>query len=100
MHSFTQTISLLLLVLFTACGNKEDEGGNPVLPQLSASAVSQLEGDAASSLVFTVKLSAPSTKVVTVDFSTNDKSAVVGEDYLAQSGSLQFADPNLSTFPE
>lgn len=75
-----------------ACGNKEDEGGNPVLPVLSASAVSQLEGNAASNLVFTVKLSAASTKVVTVGFSTNDKSAVVGEDYLAQSGTLQFAE--------
>ena len=90
MHSFTQSISLLTLLLFTACGSKDDDG-NLVLPTLSASAVSQLEGDVAGSLVFNVRLSVASTKVVTVDFSTNDKTAKAGEDYVAQSGSLSFA---------
>ena len=41
--------------------------------------------------VFTVKLSGPKTNAVTVDFATQDGSAVAGEDYIATNGTLVFA---------
>jgi beta-glucanase (GH16 family) len=88
MKSFSQLILLFMLTLLAACGNDD---GNPVLPQISASSLSQVEGDANNSMTFAVKLSAASKKVITVDFSTKDLGAKAGEDYVAQSGTLSFA---------
>jgi hypothetical protein len=58
------------------------------LPALSIADVSVGEGGAA---VFTVTLSAPSGRRVTVDFATADGTARSGADYTAASGSLTFA---------
>lgn len=82
---------MLSVLLLTACGDKKDDGTNPILPQLIASAVSKFEGNDANSFDFKVRLTQASTKVVTVDYSTNDKSAKAGEDYVSNSGSLSFA---------
>ena len=89
MKSISQTISLLTLTILTACGSKDD--GNPVLPQISASSITQVEDDANNTMTFVVKLSAASKKAVTVDFATKDLVAKAGEDYVAQTGTLSFA---------
>jgi probable HAF family extracellular repeat protein len=45
---------------------------------------------------FTVTLSAPSTKQVTIDYATADGSATAGSDYQAASGTLTFAPGDIS----
>ncbi|WP_299030415.1 Calx-beta domain-containing protein [uncultured Sulfitobacter sp.] len=51
-----------------------------------------VEGDAGSKqAVFEVRLSQPATTDFTVTYSTRDISAVAGEDYVARSGTLNFA---------
>ena len=50
------------------------------------------EGDTGcQNMVFTVRLSQPSTQTVTVNYSTKDGDAVAGSDYVATSGTLTFA---------
>lgn len=90
MQKILSTFVFFALIVMSACGNKEDDG-NPVLPQLSALSVSKFEGNENGSFDFKVRLSQAADEVVTLDFSTNDKSAKAGEDYVAVSGSLQFA---------
>jgi hypothetical protein len=61
-------------------------------PALSISGVSLAEGHSGqTAFVFLVRLSAPSSKRVSVDYRTADASAVAGSDYQAVSGKLQFA---------
>ena len=60
-------------------------------PRLSAADVSLSESDAgARAMTFTVSLSAPSARTVTVDYATRDSSATAGEDYTPASGTLTF----------
>jgi chitinase len=62
------------------------------LPSLVVDDVSLVEGDAGTkNAVFSVSLSAPSGRAVSVDWSTNDGTATAGQDYVAASGSLSFA---------
>ncbi len=68
---------------------------NDAAPKLSINNLTVTEGNSGTvDLVFTVKLSAASGQVVTVDFATRDVSAVngVGGDYTSNTGSLRF-DP-------
>ncbi len=62
-------------------------------PRISIeSAWGAVEGDSGTTLfTFTVSLSSPSDQAVTVDFATQDGSAIAGEDYVATSGTLTFA---------
>ena len=61
-------------------------------PAISISDVSRVEGQGgATAYVFTVSLSKPSSKRVSVDFATADGSAQAGLDYAKTSGTLQFA---------
>jgi predicted extracellular nuclease len=61
-------------------------------PSLSIDDVTVREPDAGSAeATFTVRLSAPSEEVVTVDFATANGSATAGSDYTAASGTLVFA---------
>ncbi len=61
-------------------------------PTLAISDVSFAEGqDGATAYVFTVSLSQPSSKRVSVDFATENGSALAGEDYAQTSGTLNFA---------
>jgi hypothetical protein len=82
---------LLSVLMFMACKDKNDDGPVPVFPQLVASAVSKFEGNDATSFDFKVRLTAASTKEVTVDYATQDQSAKSGTDYEAKSGTLVFA---------
>ena len=52
---------------------------------------SKFEGDINSTFDFKVRLSQASSADVTVDFTTNDKSAVQEEDYITQNGTLTFS---------
>jgi predicted outer membrane repeat protein len=61
------------------------------LPTLSISDVSVTEGIAGGVAPFTVTLSAPSGRPVSVGFTTVDQTATAGEDYTAASGTLTFA---------
>ena len=59
---------------------------------LSVSDVTLIEGNAGTqNAVVTVSLSAPSTKTVTVNYSTANGTASAGSDYQAVSGKLTFA---------
>ena len=61
-------------------------------PTLSINDVTQLEGDTGSSnATFTVSLSAPSGQPVTVDYASENGSAIAPEDYNAASGTLTLA---------
>src|SRR5262249_43330750 len=66
---------------------------DPVLPTLSIGDASVSEGDAGTTaLTFTVTLSAPYTRTVTVPYATADGSATTADDdYAASSGTLTFA---------
>jgi hypothetical protein len=67
-------------------------------PQLTINDVSKKEGNrGTTSFVFTVSLSAPSGKWVSVNFATADGTAMVSDsDYLATSGNVNFA-PGVTT---
>lgn len=71
-----------------ATGTIIDDDAPPIV---SINDVSQLEGNfGATDAVFTVALSAPSDKTVTVNFSTFDITAQVGSDYFPANGTLTF----------
>ncbi|MGK7909095.1 MAG: glycosyl hydrolase family 18 protein [Synechococcus sp.] len=62
------------------------------LPAISVSDASSWEGDdGTGNLAFEVSLSAASDEMVQVNFSTSDGSAIAGEDFLGQVGTLTFA---------
>src|SRR5207302_569341 len=62
------------------------------LSMLSINDVSGLEGNSGTKpFTFTVNLSAASSAPVTVNFATQNGTALTGEDYLAASGTLTFA---------
>ena len=62
------------------------------VPAASIADASITEGNTGTSnLVFTVTLSQPSTKVITVDYATADGTAVAGSDFTATAGALTFA---------
>jgi len=67
-------------------------GFGEVVPGLAVNDVSVVEGNSGTtSLVFTVTLSAASTKTVTVNYATANGTATAGGDYTATSGTLTFA---------
>jgi len=64
---------------------------NDATPTLTINDVTTSEGDAGTkNITFTVKLSAASGQVVTVDYATADGSAAAGSDYTATLGTLTF----------
>jgi len=69
-----------------------DDGTAPVLPGLSVSDATRVEGDSGTAkLDFTVSLSKAATGPVTVKYGTADGTASAGSDYAAKSGTLTFA---------
>jgi hypothetical protein len=61
-------------------------------PSISINDASIVEGNSGtSSLVFTVKLSKPSTETISVNYASSNITASAGSDYTAASGSLSFA---------
>jgi hypothetical protein len=68
------------------CRIIDDDG-----PSISISKINAAEGQAGTNnVVFTVKLSAASPQTVTVEYATEDDSAIAGSDYLEASGTLTF----------
>ncbi|MGD1918344.1 MAG: Calx-beta domain-containing protein, partial [Pleurocapsa sp.] len=66
-------------------------------PDISIADASIVEGDNGNTdLEFTISLSEASTETVTIDFSTNDETAIAGEDYLSSNGTISF-DPGETT---
>jgi uncharacterized repeat protein (TIGR03806 family) len=64
---------------------------SPGLPSLSIASVQASEGDAGiATMIFTVRLSSPSSDVVSVRFDTSDGSATAGLDYVTASDQLSF----------
>ena len=62
------------------------------IPALTISSVAPAEGSGGqTAFVFTVNLSAPSSKRISVDYRSTDASATAGLDYQAVSGKLHFA---------
>ncbi len=65
------------------------------IPALSIADSSADEGNVTADRLVNVTLSSPATTVVTVNWSTQDGTALAGEDYVAASGSLSFAPGEL-----
>ncbi|WP_299081210.1 PQQ-dependent sugar dehydrogenase [uncultured Paraglaciecola sp.] len=89
------TIISFLLIFFTACSgssNSTSPASPPittVLPVLSISEAVGVEGTLNNTvLVFSIQLSFSSSNVVSVDFITQDDTAIAGEDYFASNGTL------------
>jgi Ca2+-binding RTX toxin-like protein len=71
-------------------------GNNPSV-SIDAAVMLPAEGNTGTSpVVFNVTLSATSTSTITVDFATADGTAVAGQDYTANTGSLTFTPGNLT----
>ncbi|MGB3074920.1 MAG: family 16 glycosylhydrolase [Chitinophagales bacterium] len=79
---------LIALIICTSCNDKNTETPAPALPSLSINSVTLFEGDGASNFPFKVNLSKPTDKEVTVNFTTKDNTALAGNDYEMQSGTL------------
>jgi len=69
-----------------------DDVAAPVnLPSLSINDVTRFEGSSGSrGFVFTIRLSDPFSEPVSVNYATQDATAIAGSDYVSQSGSLTF----------
>ncbi|MGK7950424.1 MAG: glycosyl hydrolase family 18 protein [Xenococcaceae cyanobacterium] len=68
------------------------EPTTPALPTLSIDNVSILEGNSGTSnATFTVELSAPSDRAVTVNYATFEDTANSAQDFVAKNGTLTFA---------
>ncbi|MBC7983197.1 MAG: hypothetical protein H7Y02_05010, partial [Candidatus Obscuribacterales bacterium] len=94
----------LMQVVLAGCGGGGDPSAqsptpppppsppSPALPTLSISDVSISEGASGTVLAtFNVNLSVASSQIVTVDYATQDSTAIAGNDYIATSGTLTFA---------
>jgi hypothetical protein len=66
-------------------------GGTPRRPLARGLNVLNAASSTAANVIFTVKLSAPSSKPVTVKYATSNGTAIAGSDYTAVSGTLTFA---------
>jgi hypothetical protein len=66
---------------------------SPTVPMVLVDDAQIIEGDVGSvrQAAVTVRLTAPSTETVTVQYATEDYTADAGSDYVAQSGTLTFA---------
>jgi Calx-beta domain/Domain of unknown function (DUF4114) len=67
-------------------------GNNLNPPNITISDAEIIEGDSGTSLLrFTARLSSPSAQATTVNYQTNNGTAIAGQDYTASTGSLTFA---------
>ncbi len=92
MHKLLPSLLLLTIMLAMACGSKDDDTTTPTLAQLTISPVSKFEGNSANNFEFKARLSQASSKPVSADFSTVDKSAKAGEDFVTIAGRITFAE--------
>ena len=90
-------IYLFLAVFFLttyACKDNDGDdgnGGNSSGVKITVSPVSKFEGDETITFEFKVRLSEAGEENISVDYATEDRSAVAGEDYVATNGTLTFA---------
>ena len=64
---------------------------NDALPAIEVANVTTEEGNENTTASFTLTLDNPSSKEITVDYTSVDASAIAGSDYTAQSGTITFA---------
>ena len=88
----------LIILAFAMLSNCTKNGGSsataPVTPKISIDDVSKPEGNSGTTpFTFTVTLDQPSTQTVTVNYTTIEGWAKVGEDFIASAGTLTFG-PN------
>src|SRR5690606_11952073 len=69
----------------------DDAGGADPVISIASAEVVEADGGNTRALQFVVRLSAPSSEPVRVDYQTADGTAVAGSDYGATSGTLTFA---------
>jgi glycosyl hydrolase family 16/Calx-beta domain-containing protein len=89
-------VSIFFIIFIVACAKSSGGSGgggntNQVVPSVKISDVTQSRQDTGSVCRFYVDLSAVAAKQTSVQFTTQDGSAVAGKDYTAQSGTLTFA---------
>ena len=87
--------SAFLFLLFTVTCSCKDDNEPAVQTLISISPVSKSEGNENSVLEFKVFLSADNGKEVSVDFLTQNMSAVGGSDFVERSGTLTFSSGEL-----
>lgn len=96
-ESFTATLSAASGARLADASGSVTIVDDDSAPRLSVSDVAVVEGDSGSgSAPLTVRLSAPATADVTVDYATADGSAVAGRDYTAGTGTLVFTPGQIS----
>ena len=97
------TFLFLTICCFTfSCGDDKDEPGGGTTGgannnKITIAPVTKFEGDEPTTFDFKVRLEETSDKVVTIDFETKDASAIAGEDYVAQSGTISFDGTTVQT---
>lgn len=89
-------LAALSIAAFASCDKKSgSDGSTPVIPALTISNVSQVEGDnGTADFVFTVTLGLPTSKTVTLNYSTQDGTAIKGSDYRALTDQTLTFQPN------
>jgi len=92
---FSITCSAFLVVT-TGCSNSSDPAAPPVTVKAGIYDSTVVEG--ADDLEFVVSLSSASTEAISVDYATNNGTALAGTDYSATSGTLQFAPGEVRKF--
>ena len=89
MKNFTLCVATLLL--FSGCDSCGDPGPEPFNSEIKfLNDRSAYESESNSNFDFTIKLDAPNTEVVTVDYYTEDLSAFAEEDYIVSNGTVMF----------
>ena len=79
------TLYIATLLLFTGCESCGDSGVEPFNSEIKfLNDRSAYENESNSVFDFTIKLDTPNTEAVTVDYYTEDISALEGEDYLCR----------------
>ena len=74
-------------VVFGSNSSESEQNDN----RIAISDVILEEGEGNTEFVFTVSLEEASEETITADFTTEDDSAIAGEDYIATEGTLEFA---------
>ena len=88
---------MLFGMLFFSCkdddagGGGGNNGGTGDV-QITISDITKFEGSENSTYEFKVRTSKESSETITVDYQTKDGAATAGEDYVAQSGTVTFAN--------
>jgi len=83
------------VLFFTSCGDSGEEPGgggtDTPLPKASISSVTLFEGNEDQIFTFTVNLNTTSTEVVSLDFNTEEVSAGIDTDFIANSGTISIS---------